>query len=475
MSEDGRGERGERLSTPRGPLARAAAVLARLDLRDRVTLATAAVLAGGLVLLTAGAMALLDAQLDKDVSSTLQERADAQLVTVDDVGGRTVVGRPGDGTLDEQTWVFDRSGRVLRRPPAPAAVQRAARELVGVTHATDRNVGDNVRLRAEPATAPDGRRIGTVVVGVSLDPYDRTEHLALLALLALDACIVAFGALLARRAVGKALRPVADMTAQASEWSEHDLDRRFDLGPPRDELTALSATLDALLARIASSLRREQRFSAEMAHELRTPLSGVRGEAELALRTAGTPPDVRAALEQILRGTDRMQGVIDALLSAARGESGNGSVSDAYDVARAALDAAAPAAERAGVRLTLVRGPGEADDGRDQGGRPLTVGADARLVVQALAPLLDNAIRHADHAVALRVERAGGALLLHVEDDGEGIPASEVETIFAPGASGSGGAGLGLPLARRLARSCGGDVTAVPADGGHVVLRLPLV
>src|SRR4029079_6118700 len=93
------------------------------------------------------------------------------------------------------------------------------------------------------------------------------------------------GALAARRAVGAALRPVAEMTERAAHWSENDLHRRFGLGPPRDELTALAAQLDRLLRRIHPDLRHEQRFSAEMAHELRTPLAGVRAEAELALRT----------------------------------------------------------------------------------------------------------------------------------------------------------------------------------------------
>src|SRR6195256_4578562 len=109
------------------------------------------------------------------------------------------------------------------------------------------------------------------------------------------------------------------MNRRPAYGSEQGLNQRFDLGPPHDELTALSATLDRLLARIASSLRHEQRFSAEMAHELRTPLSGVRGEAELALR-GELPEDARAALERILRGTERMQTVIETLLIAARGD-----------------------------------------------------------------------------------------------------------------------------------------------------------
>jgi signal transduction histidine kinase len=309
------------------------------------------------------------------------------------------------------------------------------------------------------------------VVGVSLRPYDRTEHVAVLAMLALDLFIVAFGVLLVRRAVGKALRPVADMTAQAADWSAHDLHRRFDLGPPRDELTALSATLDGLLARVESSLRHEERFSAEMAHELRTPLSGVRGEAELALRASDTSPEVREALRQVLAGTDRMQKVIDALLAAARGASETGSgVSDPLDAACAAIEASASPAAKRGVEVTMASvSPG-----------PLRVGADSELVSRALQPLLENAIRHARASVTVRIDRSDGEVLLHVEDDGDGIVDGDAEAIFAPGATASGGAGLGLPLARRLARSAGGDVTAAPRangapGGGHVVLRLPAV
>jgi signal transduction histidine kinase len=447
-----------------------------LDLRGRVTLATALVLALGLALLTGAAMLLLSHQLDRDADSALRERADAQLAALTVADGRVVLRRVGGARepVDQQAWVYA-GGRALHRPAARPALQRAADALARVPAPAAVTVEDEVRLRAEPVHASGrGPRLGAVVVGISLAPYDRTEHRALVAMLGLDLCIVAFGALLARRAVGKALRPVADMTAQAAEWSEHDLDRRFALGPPHDELTALSATLDALLARIASSLRHEQRFSAEMAHELRTPLSTLRGEAELALRAADTPPEVHAALEQILRGTDRMQTVIDALLAAARGGAeGSVGTSDARAAAQQAIEAIRPAAERDGVavELTTRDGAGPAAAGTRA---TLRVGAERQLVAQALAPLLDNAVRHARGTVVVALARARGDVVLSVEDDGQGIEAADVEAIFEPGASGSGGAGLGLPLARRLARAAGGEVTAEPSDGGgRVVLRLP--
>jgi signal transduction histidine kinase len=437
----------------------------RLDLRDRVTLASALVLALGLAVLTLGVHLLLAHQLAQDVSDRLHERADAQRALVGLDRGRVVVrDAAGDAALDEQAWVFA-AGRVVRRPPAPGAVQRAADALANVSASTEVVLGERLRLHAEPVLAGDGgARIATIVVGASLVPYEHTERIALLGTLVLDAFVLAAGVLLTRRAVGTALEPVAAMTRRAADWSEHDLDRRFDLGPPRDELTALSSTLDGLLARIAASLRHEQRFSAEMAHELRTPLSGVRGEAELALREAGLPADARGAFEQILRGTSRMERVIETLLTVARSdaEPTRGS-SDAGAGAAHAVEALQPAAADAHVALAFTPHP-----------TPLRVSAEENTVAQALQPLLENAIRHADRVVTVSIAHEHGNVLLGVHDDGPGVDGIDAETLFEPGRSTAGGAGLGLPLARRLARACGGDVTTeASAAGGCFVLQLP--
>jgi two-component system, OmpR family, sensor kinase len=440
--------------------------MSRLGLRGRVTLATALVLAVGLVLITLGVNLLLSHELDRDLSAVLRERADVQLAAVTLQRGHLVAREaPNDETVDEQAWIYQGT-RSIRRPPARVAVQRAADVLAASPSPAEASVADAVRLRAEPIfTDNHARRAGTVVVGASVVPYEHTEHLALAATILLDCFLLAAGVLLVRRAVGKALQPVAEMTRRAADWSEHDLDRRFDLGPPRDELTALSATLDGLLARIASSLRHEQRFSAEMAHELRTPLSGVRGEAELTLRRE-IPDDVRGAFEQILRSTERMQTVIETLLIAARGEARStlGS-SPAQDAAALAIDALRPVGDRAGVQLRLV----SATDG-------LRVGADRDIVAQALQPLIENALRHANATVSVGVSREHSKIVFDVRDDGDGPGAVDVDSLFVPGASTVGGAGLGLALARRLARSCGGEVTVdLAASGGRFILLLPAV
>jgi two-component system OmpR family sensor kinase len=429
-----------------------------VSLRNRVTVGTVAVLGVGLALISIALNLLLADRLSADASAVLANRADAVRATlVFRSGALRVREAPNDAALDAQSWIFDARGRALERSPASARLAAGVRSLAGVRRPTEVDVTEHVRLRAQPVEG------GTIVVGVSMDPYRHTERIAALGTLVLDLFVLAAGALVARRAVGAALRPVADMTSRAAEWSEHDLHRRFALGPPRDELTALAATLDGLLGRIDAALRHEQRFSAELAHELRTPLSGVRGEAELALRAARDDAELRAALEKVLAGTDRMASVIDTLLAAARSDAApaRGS-SDAVSVARTVQRLVRPAAEAHDRRVAVT-----AD------AEPLTVGADEDVVAGALHPLLENAVRHAARDVEVRVRRDDGQVVIAVRDDGAGVGADDAERIFEPGVSAAGGAGLGLPLARRLARAAGGDVVAIPGAGGSFELRLP--
>jgi signal transduction histidine kinase len=432
-------------------------------LQARVTLASVFALALGLGVLGIALNLLLEGQLERDASSVLKARAAAQLASIDTTGGRVVVrAGPRDGVLDREGWVFV-AGRAIVRPSAAPATQKVAAELARATRPAERDVGDAVRLRAQPVRAAGGRQLATIVVGVSRDPYEHTERIAVLGTMVLALFVLLAGAGIAWRAVGAALRPVADMARDAEDWGEHDLDRRFGLGPPRDELTGLAATLDGLLGRIAASRRHEQRFSAEMAHELRTPLAGIQAEAELAARAGRPPAEVRASLAAIVEGTARMEGVIDTLMAVARGESSGESGCDARAAVTEAL-AGVPAVE--GVE---VRGLGE--------GPSVRLAADAELVARALVPLVENAVRHATTRVDVALAARGGVARITVVDDGEGVPPGQEEAIFAPGHRGvedGDGAGLGLALARRLARTVGGDVVAERGGpGARFVLTVP--
>jgi signal transduction histidine kinase len=278
----------------------------------------------------------------------------------------------------------------------------------------------------------------------------------------------------ARWLIGRALRPVAKMTRQAEVWSERDLDRRFAVGPPNDELTELAHVLNGLLDRLAASLRREQRLSAEISHELRTPLASVVAEAQYALRHGHQTEESQATLEHILQSARKLGRTLDVLMTAARAQlNPRSATSDAVVGARAAADGTRAHAARRGVGVTLNAPQG-----------PIRVAVESELLERVLAPLLDNAARHARSSISITVERASDAVTLTVDDDGPGILPPEQERIFQPGhratdtraatAVASAGAGLGLALCRRLARSAGGDVHAQPSDGGaRFVVRLP--
>jgi signal transduction histidine kinase len=439
--------------------------MSRLTLRARVTLASVLVLAVGLALFSVLFYVLLANRLDADASSVLRNRTAAQLATLDlSHGGIRTVEGTRDAALDRDSWVIARS-RVIERPAeATPAQTRAVAALANVQRTTERDVGENTRLRAVPVRGPAGDRRGTVVVGVSLVPYEHTRHIALVGTAILSLLLLVGAAIAVRWSVRSALRPIAQMTARAADWSEHDLHKRFQLGPPRDELTTLAATFDGLLRRIEAVLRHEQRFSAELAHELRTPLTGLRGEAELALLRSDLDEESRVAFERVLQSSSRMQTVIETLLASARmeHESGPARSCDPVPPVREAIAAVANAARTRDVELRLA-----------EPATHMSVDADPDVVTRALYPLLENGVRHAEHHVEVSLAPVDGRVTVAVRDDGPGLAGRDPASVFAPGVSSSGGAGLGLPLARRLARSCGGDVVAEADRGGLFELRLP--
>ena len=175
-----------------------------------------------------------------------------------------------------------------RRSTAPRCGSgRAGRAAVRARAGTTCALRAAARPRAAGRSAPSSS-------AMSVEAVERLEGSVLLGSIVLAALLLLAGLLAIRGAVDGALRPVAAMTRDAAAWSANDLDQRFDLGPRRDELTGLAATLDNLLGRIAASRRHEQRFASEVAHELRTPIARMRGRAELALRAGPDGDEERA-------------------------------------------------------------------------------------------------------------------------------------------------------------------------------------
>jgi signal transduction histidine kinase len=408
---------------------------------------------------------ILSSSLDGDANSRLRSQAAAAATTVYSVGGAVRVREsPDDEAIDAQVWVFDRAGRTVLSPHPTSAVETAAQALAG-TDRVYRTLDDpEVRLYALAITR-GGSQVGTVVAAQSLAAYDKTTDVALIGTIALGAVLLLALFATSWIAIGRALQPVTEMTRSAAQWGESDIGRRFGPAARPDELGELARTFDALLDRVAASLRHEQRLSAELSHELRTPLARIIAEMELLQRRERSAGDRERAHGVVVRSAEQMSRILETLLAAARAETGSPT-----------------------GRSALGKTLGDLADGWAQDARldvrvadpALTVGLDADVVERVVAPLLDNASRYAVSSVTVDAAREGAGVVVRIRDDGPGLAPGEAEAIFAPGARGENqtghrGTGLGLALSRRLARAAGGDVRAEENGGAGAcfVVELP--
>ncbi|MCB9662975.1 MAG: HAMP domain-containing histidine kinase [Alphaproteobacteria bacterium] len=266
-----------------------------------------------------------------------------------------------------------------------------------------------------------------------------------------------------------ALRPLRDATGEVARVVDlSDGTRVREDGPA--EIRSLLAAVNALLDRLDRAFSAQARFTADAAHELRTPVAALLGRIEVTLRRPRDDAGYQAALASLHADATHLSQLVAALLDLARLEAGGrpeGHATSLLALARTALDRERDALDRAGVRVQV----------HDDADAP--VRADEALALSALSNLLRNVARHAPgSALDLRVRATGDRAALFLDDDGPGIPEPERERVFerfAHGGTRREGLGLGLSLAREIARRHGGDCTldASPSGGTRVVWSLP--
>jgi signal transduction histidine kinase len=441
--------------TPRDAVGR------RLGLRGRLVATTVAAALVAVTVLVVGLQVLLAHQSSQESLAALQDRADAAASTIRFSAGRTRVLETPTDSLDQNIWIFDADGARIDGGDPPRRLRAAVTRLSTSDTGRAVVVGGAYRLLARPVPRPGKTVPGAVVVAaLDLTPYESAERRGLWLSLALGLLAVVGAGAAAWAASGYALRQVRRMAHRADEWREHDLSGRFELGPPRDELTELADTLDRMLDRIAQAILSERRLTDEVAHELRTPLSVIRTEAQLAQLEAGPGAVPSESLDAIVAATDRMTASIDTMLAVARSAHSDAQLCHPADVL---AHVRAHAVARDGVTITVDEAEGDA-----------VIGAPLDVVGAAVVPLLDNAVRHAASGVRVHLSTLERRVELHVEDDGVGIDPERRELIFEPGHSTApDGSGLGLALTRRLAHSVGGEVVEVGNGHGHFVLSLP--
>ncbi|MEV0200356.1 HAMP domain-containing sensor histidine kinase [Nonomuraea sp. NPDC050691] len=300
---------------------------------------------------------------------------------------------------------------------------------------------------------------------------DKLVVQSVLALLGVGILALIFGYFVADRA----LRPVTQMTATARKLSESNLShQRIDLEGPDDELKELADTFDAMLTRLNVAFDTQRRFVANASHELRTPLTINRTVLEIALSDPEASQDLKALGRTLLEVNARNEKLIEGLLLLARSERELAvrKPLDVQDVATTAVEQVTPFAEEAGVTITteLVGAP--------------TVG-DPVLLERSVSNLLENAVKYnvpENGKVWIRTGMVDGALVVQVANTGQHVPAYEVNSLFEPfrrlhadRVESAKGAGLGLSIVRAVVQAHGGNVTAVPREGGGLVvtIRLP--
>lgn len=443
----------------------------KLGVRSRLLLSVVAVVALAIIALVGSFNYILGSRLSASATAAAQDRAEAQVESLVVRNGRIVVAEaPDAGVGGSQVWILDARAKMLEAPPGNEPLQQAVERFARSNARTAEIPRLSARLYAVPVVA-SGRRLGTVIAAVSTEPYEETKRTTLIGSIILALALFAAITVVARWILRAALVPVTQMTASAAAWSERDLDRRFARGEPYDELTELAATLDSLLDRLAASLRREQRFAAELSHELRTPLARISGEAELALGRARAVDEYRGAFDSVYRDAGEMTRIVDALVAAARQESGVArSTSDARKAVTRASETARPLADANAIEIGVALPQA-----------PVRVPLEGELVERILQPLLENACRYGRSRVEIALAGSGTRALITVSDDGPGVTAEEQQTIFDSGVRGraadgrNDGSGLGLALALRVARSASGNITAQQSDsGGRFIVELPL-
>ncbi|MEU1088773.1 HAMP domain-containing sensor histidine kinase [Streptomyces sp. NPDC005892] len=433
--------------------------LAPRTLRGRLSLVALTTAALLMTVLTVAFNTVMDRHLRHQADDQLRDRAAAVATTIDTSGPRVrVLETANDRLLDANAWIYEGT-RLLERPPATApgsTLTRAAARVAARDERACSTVGPRsphpVRLCSDLVGGHHG---ATVVTALDLEPYRSSADTSLLGSLILDAVMLACTYALTRLAVGRALRPVRTMTDQATRWSAVAADVRFGAENHPAELAGLGASLDTLLDRIRTVLRHEQQLTGELSHELRTPLTRIVIELDWWQARPRTAAETRATHGVIAEAARSMRTMCDTLLDDARDRAQNTSA------APVGTTAVVPVLRRLVESLDARDRVEIFVDGGDPGPR---TGVASPLLERIVSPLLSNAVRYARATVTVSARQLPGSVRIDVTDDGPGVPRAFADELFQPGRradldDGHDGAGLGLALARRLARSVGGEVS----------------
>jgi len=345
---------------------------------------------------------------------------------------------------------------------------------------------DASRLREEHL--PDGKellifslpfsdRAGNPYLIETGAPYDQVERVLRGLLVSLG---IAFP-LIVGAAVGggyllmrNALRPMDKIATAAERITSRNLNERLPLVKTGDEVERLSGSLNRMMERLEGAFHHISRFSADAAHEIRTPLAIIRGELENALQTPGSTGELRETIGSALEEAERLSRIVEQLLEMSRLEAGEMLVErtrfDFADMTRTTVDQMRLLAEEKNLQLRFE-------------GKPVQIEGDPLRLKQIVVNLVDNAIKYTPSGgtVSVSTFAQNGNIVLEVADTGIGVPKDATSQIFdrffrvdKARSRQLGGTGLGLAIVKSICTAYNGSVTVRSADGTGSVFRVEL-
>jgi heavy metal sensor kinase len=272
-----------------------------------------------------------------------------------------------------------------------------------------------------------------------------------------------------------ALRPMDEIATTAERITSRNLSERVPIVPTGDEVERLSVSVNRMIERLEDAFHHISRFSADAAHEIRTPLAIIRGELENALQAPGITEELRETIGSALEEAERLSRIIDQLLEMSRLEAGETLVDrtrfDFTEMTRSTVDQMRLLAEEKNLQLKF------------KGTKPADLEGDPLRLKQIVVNLVDNAIKYTPSGGSVSVSTfpQDGKVILEVADTGIGIPKHATSQIFdrffrvdKARSRLLGGTGLGLAIVKSICTAYNGNVTVKSGEGTGAVFRVEL-
>jgi len=313
-----------------------------------------------------------------------------------------------------------------------------------------------------------------IMVGCSLQPELKELRRTALNLTAMGGWILLIGLAGGWWFVGRALRPISEISSTATKISAGDLSQRINTADAESELGQLAAVLNSTFSRLETAFAQQKQFASDAAHELRTPVSVILTQTQVALGREREAASYKQTVEACQRAAQRMRKLIESLLELARFDAGQEVLKRLrFDFSKTIADCAEmvqPLAEERRVKIISEL-------------EPLEIAGDSERLAQMVTNLLTNGIQYnkPDGEVRVKLAGQGGLAVLEISDTGKGIASDDLPHVFErfyradKSRTGGGNAGLGLSICKAIVEAHGGTIEVSSAEkvGTTFVVRLP--